>query len=71
MECTGVPERVLNFYKHREQHPRVKGFIFLTDPLKNVVPPVDHECECLRVRGCVGHCSRCFKGELVVSLRSD
>ena len=71
MECAGTRERILDFYKHREQHPLVKGFISLIDPLKNVVPPVDHECECLRMRGCVSHCSRCFKGELVFNRCND
>lgn len=60
-----------DFYKHPEQHPRVKGFIILVNPLRNVVPPVDHECECLWVRGCLLHCQRCFKGEMVFNRCSD
>ncbi len=70
-ECAGLHNRVPSFYKHREQHPCVKGFISLLDPLRNVVPPVNHECECLRVRGCVSHCQRCFKGELELNHCSD
>ena len=70
-ECAEIQDRVLGFYKHREQKPCVKGFISLISPLKNVVPPVDHECECLRVRGCISHCGRCFKGELVFNRCSD
>lgn len=64
LACHEIPERRQPWYRHREQHERIKGFIWLSPPLKNVVPPENYECECLTVTGCISHCERCSKGML-------
>lgn len=61
LACHEIPERRQPWYRHREQHERIKGFIWLSPPLKNVVPPENYECECLTVTGCISHCERCSK----------
>lgn len=62
LACHDMPERRQAWYRHRNQHQRIRGFIYLSPPSQNIVPPENHECECLTVRGCMAHCERCFRG---------
>ena len=63
-DCAGFSQALKEWYKHREQHARVKGFISLYPPTANVIPPTSSGCECLTMRGCVSHCGRCYRGKL-------
>ena len=60
LACVGVDQRRQSWYRHRDQHQSVKGFIFLLPPFNHVLPPTNHECECLTLTGCIFHCERCL-----------
>ena len=62
--CYGIPQRRQPWYRHRDQHQRIKGFVYLRPPSHNAVSPANRECECLTVTGCISHCDRCLKGML-------
>ena len=63
--CHSVSPRRQEWYRHRDKHPRVKGFVRLVPPSQDVVPPENHDCECLTVTGCISHCQRCCRGMLL------
>ncbi len=65
LACDEYTDRRQPWFRHRDKHQRVKGFISLAPPSKNVIPPANHECECLTVSGCISHCGRCSKGTLL------
>lgn len=64
LACHGMAPRRQSWFRHRDQHQRIKGFIHLLPPSQNVVPPANHDCECLTVTGCISHCERCSTGKL-------
>lgn len=63
IECGGYKERRQKWYEHRNQHQRIKGFIYIASPLDELVPSTSSQCDCLTVRGCISHCSRCERGK--------
>lgn len=64
LACHGMAPRRQSWFRHRDQHQRIKGFIHLLPPSQNVVPPANHDCECLTMTGCISHCERCSTGKL-------
>lgn len=59
--CHGPPEKRLAWYDHQREHGKGNGYWNLVAPTRSVVPPTDHQCDCLQATGCVSHCERCFK----------
>ena len=64
LDCYGLIFRRQTWYRHRDQHQRLRGVISLFPPSQSVVPPESHDCECLTVVGCLFHCERCCRGML-------
>ena len=64
LACSAIPQRRQPWFRHRDQHQRIRGFICLLPPSQNVALPVDRECECMTVTGCLSHCERCSNGML-------
>lgn len=67
--CGVLDDRRKLFYKHRDQHQRLKGFIPIMPPTWNVVPPTDRQCECFKGGSLsLSHCGRCHKGRLTLTM---
>lgn len=67
-ECYEFTERRVKLYQHRVQHGKGTAFIEIFPPTYSVVPPIDHECDCLRATGCLSHCGKCFRCAYISSL---